>query len=405
MASTVPAMAQDIGEVKVFHRWADDASRQPIEAMFAVCEAALPGLTITSSYVPADQYEVQLPVQLSAENPPDIYGLWPGGRAVFQAQAGNILDISDLWESDISQFMPRGMTEGVMETDGKIYVVPFNTLPNAFWYNKKVFEEHGLVEPKTWDEFLVVLDTLKKAGIDPIALGSRRGWEPLFWFDYLILRTAGSQFREDLMWGKESYLDPRVTKAMEMWKGLLEKGYFNDNITSYSDTDMATAVISGRAGMELMGPWTLANFEQAGLVAGVDYDFFPFPVIDPTINASTEGAFEGFAATGKGPNTEGAKKLLACLAGTDAQTAYASGSYRIAANDKVSPDLYKESARPILIRLAALLSSTFHQNMELATLPPVVETAKREFPRFLTFPDQYMDLLQKLEDRANEVFE
>jgi multiple sugar transport system substrate-binding protein/raffinose/stachyose/melibiose transport system substrate-binding protein len=405
MAATLPALAQDVGEVRVFHRWADEAARAPILAMFEVCKQKLPGLTISESYVPSDQYEVQLPVQLSSDTPPDIYGLWPGGRAVFQAQSDRILDITDLWHSEIASLMSPGMTEGVTETDGKIYVVPFNTLPNAFWYNKRLFDELGLSAPTTWDEFTTVLSKIKESGTTPITLGSRSGWEPLFWFDYLILRTAGPEFRERLMWGQESYTDPKVVAAMELWKGLLDAGYFNDNITSLSNAEMATAVISGQAAMQLMGPWTVSNFESAEMLPGEDYDFFPFPVIDPQVPNATEGAFEGFAASGKGPNTEGARRLLACLASNEAQTAYALDSDRIAANPNVAVETYRENVRGLIGQLTPLLEHSFHQNMELATLPPVTETAKREFPRFLTFPDQYMAVLESLEARAREVFE
>ena len=115
-------------------------------------------------------------------------------------------------------------------------------------------EEYGLEPPATWDEFMVVLDTLKSNDQTPLALGSRRGWEPLFWFDYMILCVAGAEFREDLMWGKVGYTDPLVIEAMEMWGDMIEAGYFNEDITSLAWADMTPMVAEGRAAMMLMDP-------------------------------------------------------------------------------------------------------------------------------------------------------
>lgn len=402
--SAGPVMAQDVGTVTVFHRWADDAARAPLLRAFDVCKTKLPGLEFKESYVPSDQYEVQLPVQLSSGSPPDIYGLWPGGRAVFQARAGNIFDITEAWTASIGKHYSPSMTSSVTETDGKIYVVPFNTIPNGFLYSKKAFADAGIERtPETWDELKDVAAKLKDLGVTPFVLGALRGWEPMFWFDYLVLRSAGSEFRERLMWGKESYLDPKVIAAMEEWKGLLDNGYFSV-LLSGTWPEMTTEIIIGTAAMQVMGPWAMNAFRQADMTANVDFGFFPFPQMDPAIPAATEGAFEGWAASGKGANTEGALRLLNCLASVDAQIAQAQGSTNLAANPNVPAEVYDEDLRSVLAEMAVVTQLQFHQNMELATLPPVTEVAKREFARFLDSPDRYMEVLGAIEARAKEVF-
>ena len=400
-----PAMAQDVGTVTVFHRWADEATRVAhFDPAFAVCQSTLPGLDLKMSFVPSDQYEVQLPIQLSSSTPPDVYGLWPGGRAVFQAQAGNILDLTEVWNDTIGANFSAGMTQSVTETDGKIYVVPFNTIPNGFLYSKAAFKKAGIDQPPaTWEEFTAGLKKLRDSGVTPLALGSKGGWEPMFWFDYLVLRIAGSEFRERLMWGKESYLDPKVIRAMELWKGMLDAGDFQ-LMLSGSWQDMTTAIITGDAAMELMGPWAMGAFQSADMKPDVDFGFFPFPSIDPAVATATEGAFEGWAASGRGKNTAGAVKLLECLASQASQTAYAKDNTNLAANQSVPVEVYSEDLRPILAKMAELNKSPFHQNMELATLPPVTEVAKRELARFLAYPDTYMDALNAIEQRAKEVF-
>ena len=396
-----PLQAQG-DEIFIFQR-TSEAARDGRIAMFDVC-AEQTGIAYRESYVPPAQYEIQLPTVLSSDSLPDVYSLWPGGRARFQAERGRIEPMTDVYESDIAPLIYEGVNQGVTEPDGEVYVMAYNVLPNVIFYNTKKFEAYGLTPPETWDEFLSILETLKENGETPITLGSQLGWEPLFWFDYLILRTAGPEFREGLMSGTESYTDPRVVEAMELWRELLEAGYFNENITSLGWEDMVSAMATESAAMMLMGPWAIRTLQGAGLTPNEDFDFFPFPVIDPDVPMTTEGALEGWALSGGGANTEDAKRFIACFASVEAQEAYASIAQQPVTNPDVPISVFDEDLQPMMERLKELNTFSFHQNLELATIPPVTEIAKREFPRFLTFPDQYMTVLEQLERRAKSEF-
>ncbi len=72
------------------------------------------------------------------------------------------------------------------------------------------------------------MTTFKAAGIVPISLGSMNQWPAQFWFDYLILRTAGAEYRAKLMAGEAAYTDPEVVRAMELWAELVDAGCFAD---------------------------------------------------------------------------------------------------------------------------------------------------------------------------------
>ena len=109
--------------------------------------------------------------------------------------------------------------------DGKRYLVPFGYHYAGMFYNPKVMAEAGIATmPKTWDELLAACTTLKDKGIDPIALGSKNRWPAQFWFDYLLLRTAGPDYRAKLMSGAASYTDAEVKTAMGLWKDLVDAG-------------------------------------------------------------------------------------------------------------------------------------------------------------------------------------
>ncbi len=399
--ATAPVSAD--GVVNLFHRSAAESAREPRMAMWNHCADQL-GIEIIENFSPPEQYEVQLPVQLSSSTPPDIYALWAGGRAQFQAETGVIHPLEAIWD-DVRNNFPAGIQATSTEPDGNVYVMPTTFQPNVFWYNVAIFEENGLEAPETWDELLVVAETLQEAGVTPFALGASSGWEPLFWFDYMILRVAGSEFRNGLMAGTESYLDPQVIEAMQLWGSLLEEGYFLDGFSSMGWREMATNVMNGEAAMEIMGPWTAGNFIRSGWEPGVDFATFNFPNINPDIPDAVEGAVEGWAASGAGENTENALAMLACISEREPQEQFATIAQRPSTNVDIPVTIYEPaSIQPIIQSFYDMLDAPFHQNLELATHPGVTEVAKREFPRFLVFPDQYMDVLERLEERRLDVF-
>jgi len=388
--------------VKIFHRFADEPARSSRMKMFEICSAQT-GIEYEESYVPSEQYEVQLPIQLSSSSSPDIYALWPGGRAQFQAENGRIVALGDDW-NDIKDNIWPGVQATSTEPDGNVYGIPYTFLPNMIWYNTGVFEAAGAQVPTNWEEMLTAAEKIKASGVTPFVIGSKHGYEPLFWFDYLILRTAGSDFRARLVAGEESYLDPKIVLAMELWAELIEKGYFNENYNSLSWREMVSAVAQERGAMMLMGPWIFGSFTEAGLEPTTDFSTFLFPEIDPAAGLAVEGAVSSFSLSGAGSASENAMILLKCTTELEPQVAFATMSQQLSANPGVTVESYDDAdVHPFIETYFDTMSEPFHQNFELAAHPGLTEVAKREMPRFMTFPDQYMDVLNRLEERRLEV--
>ena len=122
--------------------------------------------------------------------------------------------------------------------------------------------------PKTWDELLAACKTLKAKGIDPIALGSKNRWPAQFWFDYLLLRTAGPDYRAKLMSGAASYTDAEVKTAMACGRTSSTPATSSANANANDWTDAADQVARGDAAMTLMGTWITGYWNGNGPEAG-----------------------------------------------------------------------------------------------------------------------------------------
>ena len=99
-------------------------------------------------------------------------------------------DITEPTKPWIGDLNPAGV--GIYQVDGKQYGVPFNLGMVGVWYRKSLFEKAGIDgPPATWDEFLADVQTLKDAGITPLAVGEKDKWPGMFWWANLSLRIAG----------------------------------------------------------------------------------------------------------------------------------------------------------------------------------------------------------------------
>ena len=60
----------------------------------------------------------------------------------------------------------------------------------GFWYNTTLFDQAGIdAPPATWTELLADVQTLKDAGITPIAVAGGDKWPAMFWYAMLAVRA------------------------------------------------------------------------------------------------------------------------------------------------------------------------------------------------------------------------
>lgn len=365
------------------------------------------GVELNIGEIDHEQYKTLILVQLAGGNPPDLLSDWAGARAAFKVSNGSLAPIDDVWEAnDLDSAFPAGMIESAATYDGTKYLVPFGYHVALMFYNPATLEAAGVDVPETWDELIAACGTLNEAGITPIAIGSKNRWPAQFWFDYLLLRTAGPEYRARLMAGEASYEDPEVVTAMEMWAEAAAAGCFTKDANAFDWTDAAADVASGKAAMNLMGTWV------TGTWAGMDpplepvtgYDFFEFPTIDESMPNAVVGPVDGFEVAAEADNVEGAKALLAFLATPDVQTQWAVGQGALPPNVNSDTSALNDILKKALDVVAA--SPSFNFNYDLSTAPAPSEVGLDMFAKFMADPSQDIPaLLAETQSLVQAAFE
>lgn len=408
LALFVPAAsAQDQPEdtfITVMHYFTGELGRAGLNEIFGSFQQES-GVTVFDNPIGHEDFKTTILVMAAGGDLPDMFSYWAGARTQFVVDSGRLMPIDEIWNAaNLDAVVNPSVAAGATMYNGERYLVPFGYHYAGMFYNPAVLAQAGITEfPSTWDEFLAMCETLKAAGIDPIALGSMNRWPAQFWFDYMLLRTAGPEYRAALMAGEASYTDPEVMRAMELWKELVDAGYFVADANAYDWTDAADQVANGEAAMTLMGTWITGYWNGNGLVPGEDYDFFEFPMIDEGVAQAVVGPVDGFLISANAPHARAAARLITYLiTDTEVQRIWAQGQGALSPNVLVDPSIYNVVMSKASDVVAA--AEAFAFNYDLATTPPMAEGGLTMFAQFMDNPANYADYLAATEEVAKEVF-
>jgi alpha-glucoside transport system substrate-binding protein len=291
---------------------------------------------------------------LSGADLPDLAGLPGPGQLAQYAAAGKLVPLDDVLDLPAYRAQTAPALVGLGTVDGKLYGVFLEaSIKGLIWFNPSV-HDYRADPPKTWPDLLHESVANRHAlwclGIDEP--GPAAGWPATDWIEDLVLRTAGPQVYTQWYQGKVRWTDPAIRAAFHM--------YLTDVVArSYGGGQAAVSTYFGNAGNPLFtNPPGCAFLHQASFItrsgsfaahrAGTDYDFFPFPSIDPRYSGALSG---GGVPFGLVHNTPAARSLIRYLVTAQAQNIWIGKGGVLSANKHATsyPD---ETSR----RLAAILA-------------------------------------------------
>jgi len=327
LMSTTVALAQT--EVRFTHSITGGSSREALDSIIADFEAANPDIKIKQIVFDDDQYSNQgLITQLKSNEVPDIFFEWAGYPVQRDVGAGYAYDLTDAMAADgwKASFAPSVWTDGAgTMVDGKPYLVPLSLdLTNTIWYNKKIFAEHNLTPPKTWDEFVALSKTLADAGETPIIEGNNEFWPLGNWAGHIAAMVVPPEEYVAAFKQEAPFDTPAFEKALGLLTQLHDVGAFNKDMQSLgADPAMATFFQEG-AVMHPIGSWLVS--ETANLAdEGFEYGQFNTPVIDPAspLANSVIGTITGLVVHKNASHPAEAIKFLKFLTSEASQVKWA----------------------------------------------------------------------------------
>ncbi len=344
----------------VWHIQVTDTGRKIIQDAVDRFTKATPGTTVKVTVVPNDTYKTKLKIAVGANSAPCIFTSWGGGPLDEYIKSSQVLDLTPYLAKNPSfknRFLPASWSS--VTFGNKIYGIPAeNSSVAVVLYNKALFAKYNLKTPKTWDELLKTVATLKQNGVAPFALANKAKWPGSMYYGYLVDRLGGpTVFRQAASRAAGgSFSDPVFVKAGQMLQDLVKAGGFVQgyNGLDYDSGATRQLLYGGRAAMELMGTWEISTIKNENPNFLKNLDFFPFPSVtggkgNPSALLGTIGDnFFSISKTCKSPDQ--AFKLLTYL------TDDASMRARLADN-RLPPVKGLKATDPLLQRVQQALNN------------------------------------------------
>ncbi len=214
-------------------------------------------------------------MRLAAQNDslPDIIWL-EQPIAKEMAAAGYLHDMTDDLESyGINDSLLPGLVHSCT-VDGRDYGLPSEIMMVGFFYNKTMFDELGLSEPETFDEFISVIDSIHAAGITPIAIGARSNYS-VWAFQSMLTRYGFFEKLPALESGELSWVNDDFIHFFEKVATMRDHHAFSTNVATQDYFEAKEIFLAGNAAIFNSGAWDIAAFEASPIAHEMGFFWGP----------------------------------------------------------------------------------------------------------------------------------
>jgi raffinose/stachyose/melibiose transport system substrate-binding protein len=288
--------------INFFHRWPNEPRNSFYDQKVQEYMELHPEVEIHVDSVLNDSYKEKIRVLVSNEDLPDIFSSWSDSFALNLVSSERIMPLDDILAADLEwgdQFISSQFSG--FTRDDIIYGVPFTIDGKAFFYNKEIFAANGITIPKTFDEFLVILDQLQDAGYEtPLVEGLKNTWAISHYMGTIFERILDPDvISKDYNTASGEFTDPGYIEGLEVFKQLTD--YMGELSTAIDHETARNMFANGEAPIVYMQFAEISMVEDIGTF---DFGFFDFPAFvdgkgDP--NALT-GAPEGWMLNKNAPD-------------------------------------------------------------------------------------------------------
>ncbi|MDZ7837379.1 MAG: extracellular solute-binding protein [Actinomycetota bacterium] len=351
-------------------------------------------------YPTTDVFISTVRAALPTEEPPDLFTWWSTYRMKELIDQGLLAETTDLWEKHKDEYS-QGLIDG-FTFDGKAYGFSYTQEYWPVWYNTEVFEELGLEEPETWDQFVEICDTMLENGVTPIAQTVQARWPTFIWFEEMIIGQDPDLY-VDLCEGRAKYTDPEVKEAFGVWKSMIETGYFTDPAIDLF-VDAPVMFNEGEVGMILCGTWYYESVFVANGVPEEKIDSFILPSHNPDAGKNVVLEMSPIVASANSQNLEATLQVADYLMSAEGNEIFASQNRSYPSNTESSTDFLPE----VKVKIADTINNNDYRILNRyweATPTPICEEAVDKFAEFITNPDRLNQILEELDTIADSYWQ
>lgn len=318
-------------ELSIAHGMTGGSNRVAFDAIIEAFEAQHPDISIKQIVQDDDLYEdAGLITLLKSNTPPDVFFQFGGERVASDAREGFAADLTDVLNEDgwgDTFINAAWSTPAGTMVDGRVYMIPSALdVTTVIWYNTDIFEQYGLSEPATWDEFLTLVETLSSNGETPLIFGNQELWPLGNWAGHISAQMVSPEVFDAAFRLEQDFNQPEFVEAFKVFEQLAERNAFNPDMPSLGADPAMDAFFQGFAVMHPIGSWLVPTALESA-PEDFNYDAFNTPSPPGAKGAANSiiGLSTGFEINASTPHFDEAVAFLKFFTEQSNQITWAEG--------------------------------------------------------------------------------
>ncbi|HVL25951.1 MAG TPA: sugar ABC transporter substrate-binding protein [Thermomicrobiales bacterium] len=269
---------------------------------------------IKLEHIPTSEYVSgsKLQTAFASGQGPDIFIISPGDFLRYY-NGGVLRDLTPhMDKAAIDDFYPDVIA--TRKVDDKIFGLPMEVEPMAFYYSLDAWEEAGLSDsdiPATWEDLLGVAKTLTTGDRFGILFETGPGYYQNFtWYPFLWM-GGGEIVNKD---GKTSGMNSEgAIQALQLWKDTIDQGIAPRKSLGNGAGEIVSNLASDYCAIQNLGIWGISDMR----VNAPDYRYGVFKLpLPPNGTYTTDLGGWAFVANEKGQDPETAAEFCVWAVGS-----------------------------------------------------------------------------------------
>ena len=208
---------------------------------------------------------------------------------------GVLRDLTEDIAPFVDRFEPASLDAYTI--GGRVYGIPVSTVSTStFYYNVDAFNELGLEEPDTYEEFIELAAALDAGGYFPVLHQGKTVWMWPMWYFETAAQTMGDPIAKTVanLRGEASFTDAEDVEALARIGQFVDDGILARDSLSVDWDGMRSAFASQQSAIYYGGTWELPWIEAN--VIDFEWGVFEFPQLPdvPGTRGHGGGPDEGF---------------------------------------------------------------------------------------------------------------
>lgn len=311
--------------LEVLNVWSgeEQASFRAVVAPFTKATGIAINLEVTRNLNAA------LTIRTRGNNPPDI-AVMPNPPQLRQLASQKLLISLDTFldMAQVNQNYAKDWRD-LASYNGHLYALVYKAAnKGTIWYSPTSFQQRGYALPTTWEELLALSTEIARSGQYPWALGvendTASGWPAADWVAEIYLKLFGPKMYDQWIAHQIPWTHDSIKQAFQLFGQIVGGTHYIAGApqtvldTSYDLACYEPFSAPPQAYMDYLGDFATgfitAKFPQAR--PGLDFNFFPFPTLDPAYAGAVTGGADLVVAM---RDNTAVRQFMTYLSSADAQ--------------------------------------------------------------------------------------